>query len=117
MHPKMTPVHSTNIEGMAYVGDTLLVAFRSGKVYAYEHVPADIYHGMEAAPSKGQYLNAVVKRGGFAFRLLDGEGVDALLADDAPAPVPPAARKRKAAKPRLGIAELLDRYPFLRTAF
>jgi hypothetical protein len=39
----------------------LVVRFVSGKIYTYDHVPADVVDGFRAATSKGTYFNDVVR--------------------------------------------------------
>lgn len=115
MHPKMIPVLSSNIDGVAHLSDlTLLVTFKSGKTYAYADVPKDIFTGMTAASSKGTYVNAVIKKGGYTFRPLDDDDVDALLSGEpviVSTPVAPRARRT------VSVANLLLKYPFLQIAF
>jgi lysyl-tRNA synthetase class 2 len=50
----------------------LRVEFQHGAVYDYLGVPPDVYEGMKAAQSKGEYFNAQVKRAGFAFEKVAG---------------------------------------------
>lgn len=117
MNPKMIPVLSSNIDGVAHLNDlTLLVTFKSAKTYAYDNVPKDVFDGMQAAPSKGNYLNAVIKKGGYAFRLLTNDEVDALLSG-APAAATPVTSAQPRVKLGINITELVGKYPFLRLAF
>jgi len=39
----------------------LRITFTSGDRYDYIKVPADVYEAMKKAPSKGEYLNKVIK--------------------------------------------------------
>jgi KTSC domain len=39
----------------------LLVVFQSGRRYTYLDVPEDIFLGMQAAPSKGEFFNANIR--------------------------------------------------------
>lgn len=59
------PVSSSNLRAVAYARDfrRLFVSFKGGGLYAYEDVPEGVYQGLLAAPSKGEYLHAVIKRG------------------------------------------------------
>lgn len=63
-------VRSSNVEAVAYYElptppyRRLYVKFKSGAVYAYDGVPRGLYDGMLAAPSKGEYLYAVIRRKG-----------------------------------------------------
>ncbi len=66
----MVPVSSSS--DLASVGydpesETLQVAFHSGSVYQYFHVPAFHHEGLMNAPSKGGYLNEHIKKGGYAY--------------------------------------------------
>ncbi len=36
----------------------LEIAFSSGRIYRYTDVPLDVYEGLLAAESKGQYMHA-----------------------------------------------------------
>jgi hypothetical protein len=47
----------------------LTIAYVSGAVYAYEHVPNEIYNRMKAAISKGTFLNKYIK-GKYSFKRL-----------------------------------------------
>lgn len=47
----------------------LLVGFQSGLKYVYSDVPAEIYEGLTAAPSKGEFFNLHI-RDRYAFRRL-----------------------------------------------
>ena len=57
------PVSSSSISSVGYDPKTLTleVQFRSGEIYKYEEVPEDVYIGLMDAPSKGSYINDVVK--------------------------------------------------------
>lgn len=54
---------STVIRSINYdaVTQTLQVIFVSGLIYAYKKVPLDVFEAMKAAPSKGTYLNTMIK--------------------------------------------------------
>jgi hypothetical protein len=39
----------------------LIVVFVSGRTYAYEDVPADIFEAFRAAPSRGAYFNEWIR--------------------------------------------------------
>lgn len=64
-----TPVSSSNIASIGYDSrtQTLEVEFNNGSVYQYHGVPAGIYQGLMGAPSHGEYLDAYVKKGGYAY--------------------------------------------------
>lgn len=57
------PGNSTNIERFKYdeVNRILVVEFKNGGVYNYFDVPENVFKGMEAAGSRGQYLAQQVK--------------------------------------------------------
>ena len=63
------PVISSNLASVGYdiVSSTLEVQFHSGDIYDYSGVSALIYQGLIDAPSKGHYLDAVVKKGGYPY--------------------------------------------------
>lgn len=57
---KLTVVESSMIHAVGYDRKThvLEVVFNSGQTYCYEDVPPDVYEGLMAAESKGQYMRA-----------------------------------------------------------
>ncbi len=63
---------STVIKHMRYNPETevLVITFVTGKVYAYQPVPADTYARMLQAFSKGQFFNRFI-RDQFRYRQLD----------------------------------------------
>lgn len=63
------PVSSSNLRKIAFARDfrRLFVEFTNNNVYAYEDVPEGIFLGLLAAPSKGQYLDRVLKKGGYGY--------------------------------------------------
>jgi len=62
-------VASSNVAAIGYdaEGQVLEVEFLSGAVYQYASVPGDIFYLFTVAPSKGQFLNHVIK-GRFSYR-------------------------------------------------
>jgi hypothetical protein len=60
---EMIYVDSSNIEAIGYdpSSQELHVRFLSGITYVYSGVPEGIYRELMATPSKGSYLNRVVK--------------------------------------------------------
>ena len=55
-----------NSAAIAFVGNDerkqqLFVTFRSGRTYAYEHVPKTVYEGLMRSPSKGEFFNRAIK--------------------------------------------------------
>ncbi len=65
---KLTPCESSQIESFGYCPDskTLAVKFKSGGLYHYANVPADVHEQMKAAESVGSFLHKNVK-GKFEF--------------------------------------------------
>jgi hypothetical protein len=63
---------STVIAAMTYSKETstLKVTYVSGKVYAYKHVPEEVYAAMCAASSKGKFLNERIK-GHYPFKRIN----------------------------------------------
>lgn len=59
---KMIPVESSMIQAVGYDAKTkiLEVLFDSGKTYGYEDVPVEVYEGLMAASSKGQYMRSSI---------------------------------------------------------
>jgi lysyl-tRNA synthetase class 2 len=39
----------------------LRVVFQSGRHYVYRDVPQEIFRGLQAAPSKGEFFNAAIR--------------------------------------------------------
>ncbi len=67
--PDALPVDSTLIRSVRYDerAQTLEIAFESGAVYHYLHVPEPVKDGLLSADSKGGYFNSRI-RGAFTFR-------------------------------------------------
>ena len=65
-----TAVDSSNLAAVGYDIESAIleVEFQHGGVYQYFGVPLVVYQGLLNAPSKGTYLNEVVKRGGYRYR-------------------------------------------------
>jgi hypothetical protein len=59
----MTFVESSLIQAVGYdAGRRLLeIAFTSGRAYWYADVPLEVYEGLMAAESKGQYFLAYIR--------------------------------------------------------
>lgn len=49
----------------------LTITFRSGRVYAYRHVPENIFRGLRAAFPKGEFYNSEI-RDRYVFDLIRG---------------------------------------------
>jgi len=69
--PEMIPVESTNIARVGYDAPSLEmhIEFNEGASYAYLKVPEFIYLDLVASPSKGSFLNRMVK-GHYDYRKL-----------------------------------------------
>lgn len=69
---EMQSVSSTDLAAVGYNFDTatLRVEFLKGGFYEYQGVPLDIYEGLMDAPSKGQYFNQFIKKGGYPYTKL-----------------------------------------------
>jgi hypothetical protein len=58
----MTAVQSSNLAAIDYDwSGTLTIAFHSGSVYEYYHVPPSEYDGLMSARSHGEYFHAYIK--------------------------------------------------------
>jgi lysyl-tRNA synthetase class 2 len=64
-------LNSSALLGFTYDAERRLlwIRFRTGEVYLYDMVPADIVDALMQAPSQGRYFNSAI-RGNFAFRRL-----------------------------------------------
>jgi hypothetical protein len=64
----MTAVQSSNLSSVDYDwSGTLTIAFHSGSVYEYYHVPPSEYNGLMSASSHGEYFHAHIKNR-YAYR-------------------------------------------------
>ena len=65
-----TPVSSSNLKSVGYdaASSTLEVEFLHGGIYEYSNVPESRYSGLMSAPSKGEYFDAYIKKGGYSYR-------------------------------------------------
>lgn len=63
------PVVSSNIASIGYDenNNILEIEFNNGNVYEYYDVPLHEYEGLMSADSKGTYLNANIKKGGYRY--------------------------------------------------
>jgi KTSC domain len=67
--PEMIPTpESSSIEEIGYDADAeeVYVRYRPGGLYAYLGVPGVVWEELLAAPSKGTYVNEVIK--GYPYR-------------------------------------------------
>lgn len=55
------PVDSSQIKSVGHTGTTLEVEFRSGSIYRYDGVSAEVARDLRKAPSVGSYFGAHVK--------------------------------------------------------
>jgi len=64
-----TPVQSSSVSSVGYDRDSsmLEVEFLNGSVYQYFGVPESIFNGLMNAPSKGTFLDQVVKKAGYSY--------------------------------------------------
>ena len=69
--PEMQPVVSSNVAAIGYdeIAADVYVEFIGGAMYVYEGVPLPIWQDFEAAPSKGGFVNHVLKHG-YGYRRL-----------------------------------------------
>ena len=60
---EMNYVDSSNVEAIGYEpgAQELYVRFLSGDTYVYHGIPEEVYDELMAAPSKGSYLNRMIK--------------------------------------------------------
>lgn len=64
-------VQSSNIEKIGYNEEfeNLYIKYKSGRVYAFEKVPKELYEGLDKAESKGSFMNSNIKNK-FNYKLL-----------------------------------------------
>jgi hypothetical protein len=67
----MTPVQSSNLAAVGYGGGVLTIAFLSGSIYEYYHVPYSEYVGLMQAGSHGKYFHANI-RNSYSYRKIYG---------------------------------------------
>ena len=67
--PPLTPVASSNLAAVGYDSSQaeLFVAFNTGTLYCYFHVPVVVYRGLMTASSHGSYFNYYVRRAGYSY--------------------------------------------------
>ncbi len=63
-------VRSSNLSSIGYDAQTkiLEVAFHYGAIYHYFSVPEHLFHGLLGASSHGKYLDAYIKKAGYAYQ-------------------------------------------------
>ena len=67
----MIAVQSSDLAAIDYWSGTLTIAFHSGGVYEFYHVPPSEYHGLRSASSHGKYFHAHIK-GRYSYRKIAG---------------------------------------------
>lgn len=72
--PNRLPVQSSNLLSIGYKEEQSLleVQFKGGSIYRYFDVPQETYAGLMAAPSRGKYFHANIKKAGFEFEKIIG---------------------------------------------
>lgn len=70
----MTPIKSSNIEGVSYdaASRQMTIQFIGGAQYVYEDVPRSRFEGIVGAQSAGSYLHSEIK-GNYKFRKVDAQ--------------------------------------------
>lgn len=68
--PAMTKVESSHIEAVGHSGNKLYVRFKSGGVFSYAGVNADLHKELLKAESVGSFLAAHIK-GKFVHKKVD----------------------------------------------
>ena len=115
MNPSFTQVSSSNIDGFLYLAERslLLITFKSGATYAYEHLPLAVANGFGKASSKGRYFQSEIKDR-FSTSKLDEEEVNGLLAVVGS---PCTSARPPSRKPRISLESLIHTYPILTAVF
>ena len=54
-------VRSSNIDEVAYNGDSLYVSYKAGNTYKYTSVPREVYNNLLESDSKGRFINSNIK--------------------------------------------------------
>lgn len=57
----LTPVSSSNLAAVGYENGVLYIRFHSGGLYAYSHVPEQVYLDLMHASSLGSYFHTHIK--------------------------------------------------------
>lgn len=63
------PITSSDLANVGYDATTrvLEVEFRTGSVYEYHGVPANVHSGLMSAASHGKYFNEYIKKAGYVY--------------------------------------------------
>ncbi|ACT95676.1 KTSC domain-containing protein [Dyadobacter fermentans] len=66
---EMIDVSSSTVQAIGYdeATGTLRVVFLKSGTYEYYLVPSEIYLAFISAPSKGQFHNLYIKKGGYSY--------------------------------------------------
>jgi len=66
---EMISVTSSNLAAVGYDYDNavLRIQFLNGGVYDYQGVSSDVYEGLLAAGSKGQFFDQFIKKAGYPY--------------------------------------------------
>ena len=56
-----TKVESSNVVAVGWKDETLFVEYSGHSFYSYSNVPEDEYLSLLIAPSKGRYMNGIIK--------------------------------------------------------
>lgn len=64
------PVSSSTVLSVGYDIPSMIleVEFKNRSIYQYIHVPYAHYQGLMGASSKGGYLDAYIKKGGYQYK-------------------------------------------------
>ena len=81
-------VQSSNIDAIAYEGDSLFVQYKSG-LYRYDKVPVNVYEDMKKSESKGKFMNSAIK-GTYGYEKVE---VELKLKEVAKAPEVPSVEQ------------------------
>ena len=62
-------IKSSELKSVGYSEEFKLLdaEFKSGDIYRYFDVPKELYEGLMAAPSHGQYFNMYIRNAGFDY--------------------------------------------------
>ena len=56
-----TKVESSNVVAIGWKDETLFVEYKEQRFYSYANVPEEEYYTLLIAPSKGRYMNQIIK--------------------------------------------------------
>lgn len=74
--PKLQHVRSESIAAVGYErhSNLLFIRFTDGRTYAFERVPASLFHRLMASDSKGRFFNDEIREAGFAVNEITDRG-------------------------------------------